>query len=151
MGGVAGLGRDAREGDHHQVGGRVGNRMHGIGDHRTAAPRDSGDEFARRQKEIYHETHEGHAVNPAFAYARRQIHFIVSGSRVSRIWSSRTTCTWGSRSGRPSAPARSSGICPSSACRPECTASAHGRYPSSRCWCFRCSDATTRWAIRSFQ
>ena len=63
---VPGLGRDPREDDHDDIGRQVGERMHGIGDHRAASPEDAGGEFSERQHEIDRETDEGHAVNASF-------------------------------------------------------------------------------------
>ena len=65
---VPGLGRNPGKDDHDDIGGQIGERMHGIGDHRTASPEDARGELQERQYEIDHETDEGHAIDAAFPY-----------------------------------------------------------------------------------
>ena len=73
---VPGLGGNPREGDHHHIRRQVGERMDGIGHHRSAPPDDSGGKFQHRQHQVDHEPHKGHAVDftfPDFRFAGHRL------------------------------------------------------------------------------
>ena len=74
--GIAGLGGDPRESDHHDIRGQVGERMHGIGNHGTASAQDTGRKFQQRQHEVDHEPDKGDVVDfpfPNFRFVRHKL------------------------------------------------------------------------------
>ena len=64
---VARFGRNAGEDNHHDVGGHVRERVHGIGDHGAASAQDAGGELGGGQQQVGDEADERDAVNLAFA------------------------------------------------------------------------------------
>ena len=81
---VGGLGGDFEKDDDGEVGGEVGERMHGIRDHGGAMAEDAGEELRGRERGIQHGAEDRDLADVAFAKFSRVLH-VAERVRVNRV------------------------------------------------------------------
>ena len=101
MSGITGFCRDAREGNHHHVGGQVGERVDGIGHHGATSAQYAGRKFQQRQHEVDHEPDKGDVVDfpfPNFRFVRHKLNRLAVWTGVK---STKKFDSWRRKKSRP--------------------------------------------------